>query len=235
MTEADWLACNDPEAMLQFLQGKVSGRKLRLFACACCRRIWDLIGNPDSRYAVEVSERYADGRASEVDLRGALAQAVRRSGEASSAAYFAANRNPAESVSTACGAALEAAALAATQEARATASEAADRRAAWNDFAAALERARAAEARAQADLLREVAGNPFREVAVEPSWLAWQGGTVRRLARAIYDERRFGDLPVLADALEEAGCSNVDILEHCRSGQEHVRGCWVVDRLLEGT
>jgi hypothetical protein len=69
-------------------------------------------------------------------------------------------------------------------------------------------------------------------VAVEPAWLRWQGGVVAKLARAIYDERRFGDLPVLADALEDAGCDSREILAHCRSGGEHARGCWLVDLLL---
>ena len=85
---------------------------------------------------------------------------------------------------------------------------------------------------AQSNLLRDVFGNPFRPVAVEPAWLAWGGGTVRQLAQAIYDERAFERLPVLADALEEAGCTNADVLGHCRQPAEHVRGCWVVDLLL---
>ena len=76
-------------------------------------------------------------------------------------------------------------------------------------------------------------GNPFRPApAADPSWLAWNGGTVAKLAAAIYDARRFADLPILADALEDAGCDNADILHHCRSEKEHVRGCWVIDLLL---
>ena len=64
------------------------------------------------------------------------------------------------------------------------------------------------------------------------AWLAWNGGTVPRIAQAIYAERAFDRLPVLADALEDAGCANADVLAHCRSGGEHVRGCWVIDLLL---
>jgi hypothetical protein len=87
---------------------------------------------------------------------------------------------------------------------------------------------------AQTQLLRDIFGPlPFRPVAVDPSWLSWNAGTVGELARVIYEERRFADLPVLADALEEAGCTEEDILGHCRQqGQVHVRGCWVVDLLL---
>jgi hypothetical protein len=87
--------------------------------------------------------------------------------------------------------------------------------------------------RSQTDLLREIFGPlPFRPVTVHPSWLEWNGGTVVQLARSIYEDRRFQDLPILADALEEAGCTDQDILGHCRSGLDHVRGCWVVDLVL---
>ena len=85
----------------------------------------------------------------------------------------------------------------------------------------------------QAHLLRDVVGNPFRSAAVlNPSWLAWNDGAIRKMAQAIYDARAFDRLPLLADALEDAGCTDADILAHCRSGGEHVRGCWVVDLLL---
>jgi hypothetical protein len=63
-------------------------------------------------------------------------------------------------------------------------------------------------------------------------WLAWNGGTILKVAQAIYDDRRFEDMPILADALEEAGCTNEGILSHCRGSGEHVRGCWVVDLIL---
>jgi hypothetical protein len=76
--------------------------------------------------------------------------------------------------------------------------------------------------------IRCIFGNPFRPVALDPAWLT---PNVAALARAIYTNRRFADMPILADALEEAGCTNDDVLGHCRSGQEHVRGCWVVDLL----
>jgi hypothetical protein len=81
-------------------------------------------------------------------------------------------------------------------------------------------------------LLRCVAGNPFRPVALDSAWLHWDGGTVRKIAQGIYDDRAFDRLPVLADALEETGCADRDLLDHCRSGGEHVRGCWAVDLLL---
>ena len=79
-----------------------------------------------------------------------------------------------------------------------------------------------------AGLLREIAGNPFRD----PSASAWRTPDVLALARAIYEERRFEDLPVLADALEDAGCADEQVLSHCRAGGEHARGCWPLDLLL---
>jgi hypothetical protein len=85
---------------------------------------------------------------------------------------------------------------------------------------------------AQAALLRDLFGNPFgRPPVVAPAWLIWDGGVVYRLAQGIYAERAFDRLPVLGDALEEAGCTDEDILNHCRQAREHVRGCWLVDLL----
>jgi hypothetical protein len=80
-----------------------------------------------------------------------------------------------------------------------------------------------------ADLVRELFGNPFRPIAIDPRW---QTSTVLDLARLIYDERAFDRLPILADALMDSGCDNDDVLSHCRGEGPHVRGCWVVDLLL---
>jgi hypothetical protein len=87
--------------------------------------------------------------------------------------------------------------------------------------------------KAIASLLRDIVGNPFRPVALNCSWLGWNDGTVPRIAQGIYDERAFERMPILADALEDAGCDNPDILDHCRNAGPHVRGCWVVDAVLE--
>src|SRR5262249_45880859 len=91
---------------------------------------------------------------------------------------------------------------------------------------------KATELRAQTTLFRDLFGNPFRPVRIDPAWLRWNGGAVERLARSIHDNRAFDHLPPLADSLEEAGCSNADVLAHCRGLGPHVRGCWVVDSLL---
>ena len=76
---------------------------------------------------------------------------------------------------------------------------------------------------------RDVAGNPFRPVVADPAWLT---SKVVAIATAIYADRAFDRMPILADALEEAGCLNADILLHCRGAGPHVRGCWVVDLVL---
>jgi hypothetical protein len=84
----------------------------------------------------------------------------------------------------------------------------------------------------QLHLLRDIFGNPFRPVAVDPDWLT---PTVVDLARGVYDAKAFDRLPVLADALEDAGCGHPDVLAHCRGPGPHVRGCWVVDLVLGKT
>jgi hypothetical protein len=85
-----------------------------------------------------------------------------------------------------------------------------------------------AERTAQACLVREVFGNPFRPVVQNPEW---RTENVLHLAHAAY-AGAFDALPLLADALEEAGCDNLDVLAHCRAPGAHVRGCWVADLIL---
>jgi len=92
-----------------------------------------------------------------------------------------------------------------------------------------------AERKCQCDLLRDIFGNPFRPFSVDESWLRWNDATIRRMAACIYEERAFDRLPILHDALLDAGCDNEDMLAHCRSEGPHVRGCWVVDLLLDKT
>src|SRR5262249_18435688 len=93
-----------------------------------------------------------------------------------------------------------------------------------------------AEWQAQCALLRCIFGNPFHpRPAINPTILAWNDATIRRLAQAIYDERAFDRMQILADALEEAGCDIAEILSHLRGPGPHVRGCWVLDLLLGKT
>jgi hypothetical protein len=219
MTEQEWLACTDPGPMLLFLDNRRSSRKFRLFAVACCRRIWSLMPEQRSRQIVEVAERYADDVADSEDLEEAWdAASVDLDGvdNATEAAAYAAVDTDEEAA--ACSAADFAA-------------DAADE----VSFFSPLPRERCwgtggvAERAAQAELLRCIFGNPFRPVDLSPSWVT---PAVTGLADTIYQERAFDLLPVLADALEEAGCDNAEILHHSRSKTSHARGCWIVDLLL---
>jgi hypothetical protein len=242
MTEAKWLACTDPQRLLDFLRDKASARKLRLFAVACCRRVSHRIRQPVGRQAVEVAEKFADGLARKRELKAAQLAAAQ-------AADFPAKRQ-AFQVSAAAWAAAYAAdadAFAAAEEASGAAREASLSRAelqcrsrmkvTWppdpEQVRARAEAVWGRESRAQCALLREIFGPlPFREIHLPPSWLKWNSCTIPKLARSIYEGGVFGDLPVLADALEEAGCTDEGVLTHWREGGGHARGCWVLDLLL---
>src|SRR5262249_10192683 len=87
--------------------------------------------------------------------------------------------------------------------------------------------------RLQSDRLRDIFGNPFRTVLVQPDWLLWKEGALVKVARAIYNRGCYEHLPLLGDLLQRAGCDDPEVLAHCRSPESHVRGCWVIDLLLE--
>ncbi|OAI44982.1 hypothetical protein AYO44_13375 [Planctomycetaceae bacterium SCGC AG-212-F19] len=240
MTEAEWLACNRPQQMLEFLPDNSSERKLRLFAVACCRRVWHLLSDERSRRAVEAAERFADDhcgpeeldiawrnswQASPPENRYVNHHAARAASAASTwydpddiYSYLPQGVTPAEQV--------EKAMRAAEQRAQQVASLAAARIALASSLAAAAARA---EPPNRVKLVRCIFGNPFRPVTFAP---AWRTATVTSLAQAIYDDRAFDRTPILADALEDAGCTSADVLNHCRGKGEHVRGCWVVDLVL---
>jgi hypothetical protein len=208
MTEAKWSSCSDPQALLRLLKGKASKRKLRLFACACCRRHRSVLRGKNHQ-VLEASEEFADGRISRKEMEG-----MRRK-------WFTFDY-PIPLRGT-----WQAALSCASMTHSATwANEAAD-------HAAEASNRPERERLVHAVFLHDIFGNPFRPVTVDPSWLAWNDGTVVQLAQGIYDDRAFDRLPVLADALEEAGCDNADILAHCRSKGKHVRGCWLIDLLLK--
>jgi hypothetical protein len=102
------------------------------------------------------------------------------------------------------------------------------------DWWTAVEAARAAgeweKEEIQCNLVREIFGNPFRPVSFNP---AWRTDTALSLAHQMYESRDFGAMPILADAIQDAGCDSDDILNHCRDASlTHVRGCWVVDLVL---
>jgi hypothetical protein len=303
MTEEEWDQGVDPRRMLGFLRdrgprdqptlrdlGRVGDRETRLFAAACCRRLWPLLTDERSRSGVEGAERCGEDPATaramaalhraagEVDLpephdevNTARAQAWLASGAdprsatrwriilaahyAAHAAYCAAaaaeyacrvwrgevqgewdKRMTHRSVVLCGEKTADSAAIAATVW-----SDDVDASlvAAWllaepgdqevlNAFKAACQPARGV----QAELLRDIVGSPFRESpAIAPAILADRDARISRLARSIRDSQDFGRLPLLADALEAAGCTDPVLLAHCRGPGPHVRGCWVLEHV----
>jgi hypothetical protein len=226
MTEPEWLVCDDPSKMLSFLRGKSSNRKFRLFTVACCRRIWYLLTDERSRKAVETGERYADRLVCEPD-RLAIAAAAKHvdydgTNNAADAAYLAAEINsPRNHPDAEWGIAIETMATASYADPEFVETRTSDYGLRYYPMPSIQ--------RAHCHLMRDIFGNPFRTVAVEPSW---RTSDVVTLAGTIYDQRTFDRITELADALEKAGCTDAVILDHCRSGKEHVRGCWVVDLIL---
>jgi hypothetical protein len=233
VTEGDWVNAKDPRPMLTFLRdsGNVSERKLRLLAVACCRRVWPLIKESKCRTAVDVAEGFAVGAVSAEELTAAYEEAddviswLRDTASAEEAAFAAFQAAGVDlDVRILAEAAANAVAYSAGCEKNGSTSPPAD--------VAAFEAAEAAELSAQADLVRCIFGNPLRaKPAIDPSWLAWNDSIVQRLAQGIYDERAFERMPVLGDALEEAGCLDHEVLAHSRSPGPHARGCWLVDVL----
>jgi hypothetical protein len=261
--------------MLEFLRGKATDRKLRLFAVACCRRIRDLLQDERSRKAVDVAERYADREATEHERfsaaraaadayvpLGAAAEVFYGIGvddwpnalealehpaevERCRETYLAARRVaqgqgvlqlhdtvPAACAACACYVAITTGNLCA--EANRLAANA--MRAVTEPFSYSEgdfeQSADFIELGKQAQMLHDIIGNPFRPAAVDSGWLT--PGVVE-MARTIYDSRAFDRMPELADALEDAGCHDAVILNHCRQPGGHVRGCWVVDAILGKT
>jgi hypothetical protein len=215
MTESEWLACEDPRQRLEFLRRKTTDRKLRLFAVACCRRIWHVLSDRRCREAVETGELSADGLVS-TEVRSIAFRAacrarrdggpIRRHHDEKTSAYFAASFAAAAHPITAA----------------VNCSGYAIQHFEWKNL-------HSEESAFQRRVLLDLFGNLFLPVAGNPTWFT---PTVTCLAQVIYKDRAFDRLPILADALEEAGCTNPDILSHCRQPGEHCRGCWVVDMLL---
>jgi len=229
VTKAEWLTSANPEKMLQLLAGKASERKLRLFDVVSCRSVvLRLPGNQDTMESLAVAERMADEHVDPMVIEQA-----RESATATMTTMFYLfhpEYNPGAAASLVAEDAVIAAWWAAlSPDARSALEQGQSHPDLSTPHCVA---ARNRENLAQIGFLRDIFGNPFRPATLDPAWLRWNDGAIPRIAQAIYDDRRFADLPVLADALEEAGCTSADILDHCRQGGEHVRGCWVVDLLL---
>ncbi len=238
MTEAEWIDCVVPQLMLPKLCG-MSDRKMRLFACACCRQDTHAWAHPGVRQIVELAERCCDGLAPLDDLvpvrielsqtannlRPGLSQTEERyrSWESKYDCYdWAQDRG--DELNEEVG-------RAQNLWQQAMAGRAVGLPAAADAVRAILDHTigKNGNPSTQCALLRDIAGNPFRSIPLDT---AWRTATVTGLAQTIYDDRAFDRHPILADALEDAGCTNTDILQHCRQPGEHARGCWVVDLVL---
>jgi hypothetical protein len=247
MSEDEWSGCEDPMTTLRYLctQGQLGDRKFRLFAIACVRRIWSLLSEEASRKVVEVLEAYGEGVSSRDELLDAY-------DAANTVAYEANDFIGVDALETwaACAAAsttwFDALKIEQPGEPRPgldvfdtpmKAAQAAGKAIARPSPSEGMgHSAEEAESKAQVELVRCIFGNPFHPVALNP---ACQTPTILALATAAYENRTLpagtlepDRLAVLADALEEAGCDNAEIVSHLREPGEHVRGCWVLDLLL---
>jgi len=251
MDETSWLAIDDPQPLLRYLIGtdvprvqnvevfpdcRTNNRKLRLFACACYYRISHLLPDPIARRTIETAERFADGSASLEEFEEAATR-VRGLSHALEERWRASRGRERQELSpTHEGLALagvvtwdsaQKAAYYASSNAYLACGSITFPNTPESDYN--FGRISFAERQAQCLLLRDIFGNPFRPDTFDP---AWSTTTALQLAQGMYDSRDFSAMPILADALQEAGCDNDQILEHCRNTGPHVRGCWVVDLVL---
>jgi hypothetical protein len=238
MTEAAWLTAKESWMLLTFLEGyfeegtinalkmKPSDRKWRMFACATVRSIANGIDNDLCRKCLEIAEQFADGL---VDV-GILQQFQHAAEEqtwpdqwqgipAPYTANFIAGRAGITQKGRDCYAMARWVSgmvwqvIMATEEVH------------WENF----ETLRAKREEYECELIRCIFGNPFHPITLDSAWLTPK---VKLLAKANYDDRAFERMPELADALEQGGCTNQDILNHCRGLGPHVKGCWALDLLL---
>jgi hypothetical protein len=191
----------------------VSERKIRLFRVASCTRFWRYLTIKEARDAVKIAEEFVEGLATAEQLSAAYYQGFGRF-----AAYIRNRRNWKSRREPELGDRIDWAGYAID-----TCAPAAD----IVDLASAETRPFLKQV--PPSLLRDIIGNPFRSITLNPSWLT---STVLALATGIYEEKAFDRMPILADALQDAGCEHEEILNHCRQLGDHVRGCWVVDLLL---
>jgi hypothetical protein len=228
VTEEEWRQGVSFAEALREPQVRLSERKRRLFVCACVRRTWPLLAD-QSRRAVAIGEQFADGLVADRERELAWMRCLEL--------RFLGVGTPADRAAlVACG---EGAKLSSEEVIRACAQvsdallndascKAACGLMTGDDY---LELSGSVRGDQEARF-HDVVGDPFRLWSFVPDLLAWDGGLLPHLARQIYDGRRWGELTVLGDALEDAGCSDEEVLWHCHGPGPHVRGCWVVDRLL---
>ncbi|MGH7174300.1 MAG: hypothetical protein ACRELF_04965 [Gemmataceae bacterium] len=233
MTENEWVnEQHRSQTMLLALlrpgklqRTKAGKRKLRLFACGCCRLVWGLLVDRRLKEAVIVAEQFAEGQTDKTELQAAFSRVIGLTMGGYSptdpgvrertAAHMALSATTARAVS----AAIEMTAM-----------------------PLAMAGYNLGDSKGDAmlcHLLRCTFGNPFHPVSVNPVWFSWNSAIIPKLAQTIYEERQLPEgtldqtrLFILADALEEAGCTDPDILSHLRGSGPHIRSCWVIDCLM---
>jgi hypothetical protein len=226
MTDETWLTDRTwPTVLLRHLRGtpatrtKLGGRRLRLFACGCCRMIWPHIEDARLRDAVEVAERFADAEATAAEMSAA--------GAAANAALPYNPRgytkdHPDARINTVVGLVVSA-----------TSEKPYEAAVGVTAYPLPLAGYRGGEGAGNSlicELLRDIFSTVFRPVDFAP---AWRTDTAALLAKQMYEARDFSAMPILADALQDAGCDSDVILSHCRDPElTHVRGCWVTDLVL---
>jgi hypothetical protein len=220
MTEEEWLACEDPTRLIKHLRGRTSPRKLRLLSAAAVHQVEFLFSSDICRLALDLTFRMADELVPE-----SVGMDLRRSGWE----YIRNNAGKRTPGSTNADNAVMKAILPLPEEAV--------RFALW-ETAKALAHHKQADGEDKKEkiewaksqlmpLFRDILH--FHPITLDPSWLT---STVISLAQQMYGSRDFSAMPILADALMDAGCSNETILRHCRGPGPHVRGCWVCDLCL---
>jgi hypothetical protein len=230
MTEMEWEECDDPQEMISIIlqERRISKRKLGLFNVACCRQLWDLIPNERIRAVIDLAERYAEDKVAYEELEAFWDAALDMERHTIDDVILEIIGNLAADQSGSLADEIASRSVMAIGGAAADAVPATRRTDRYEDAAAAA----AAE---QTYLLRDIFGNPFQQKGIDPVWRLWNHGLILRLAEMIYDTRRYTDMPILADALEDAGCTAAAILDHSRGPGPHTRGCWVVDLILNKT
>jgi hypothetical protein len=235
MTEEQWLNCaSATQPVFRWLGRKGSDRKFFLAGAAAVRHIISRLRDPRSLAAIDVLERFADGAASAEEREAAHLAALNAGfgpGNPLQEQHFPLGRVPDEVWRR----------THATYAASYAIMTNAPGGKAWYCAYNAMHYALKAEKRGpmapwQADLLRDIFGNPFRPVKADPRW---QTANALALAKNAYADRELPSgrlsptlLGILADALEEAGCTESTVLDHLRAPHEHFRGCWAADLVL---
>ncbi|AMV26296.1 hypothetical protein VT84_18000 [Gemmata sp. SH-PL17] len=228
MTETEWLACRTSRKLLAFLRGRLTERKLRLIGCGCCHVVGPF-ALAECRTAAAVADRIADRVASATEMAEGY-RAANYARDMATGTMGAIPRRYRTREAWCASWAVHELVVALDPDFPGYLQALHDCVSSALDHLSDLPPNPAVNRLNQSRVVRDVVGNPFRTIQFDP---AWRTSNATLLAQGIYAERAFDRLPILADALQDAGCDNDDILNHCRDpAGPHVRGCWVVDSVL---